>query len=101
METVLPSLNLTLSDSPDSSTPTAFGFFVSTAEILIPRLYKFPSMVFDNTRNTHNFDRTKPAASLQPDRLKPKLRNVVAPLHMHMTGFVAIAGIEEEPVSVL
>ena len=105
METVLPSLNLTLSAFPDISTLMAFGTVVSTAEILIPRLYEFPSMVFDNTGNTPNFRWTKPAACLQPNGGEPELRNVVISLHMHMAGFLTIAGIEVRtgtaPASVL
>ena len=98
METVLPSLNLTLSAFPDTSTLMAFGIFVSTAEILIPRLYELPSMVFDNTGNAPNFRWTKPAACLQPNGGEPELRNIVISHHMHMAGFLTIAGIEEEPV---
>ena len=98
IETVLPSLNLTLSAFPDTSTLMAFGIFVSTAEILIPRLYEFPSMVFDNTGNAPNLRWTKPAACLQPNGGEPELRNIVISHHMHMTGFLTIAGIEEEPV---
>ncbi len=55
-------------------------------------------MVFDNTGNTPDFRRTKPAACLQPNGGEPELRNIVISLHMHVTGFLPIAGIEEKPV---
>ena len=54
-------------------------------------------MVFDNTRKTGNFGRTKTAACLQPNGGEPELRNIVISLHMHMTGFLTIAGVEENP----
>ena len=98
METVLPSLNLTLSAFPDTSTPMAFGIFVSTAEILIPRPYEFPSMFFGYPCNTRKFGPTETAASLQPNGFEPELCNIGVSLHMHMTGFLTVAGVEEKPV---
>ena len=76
----------------------AFGIFVSTTEILIPRLYEFPSMFFDYACNTRKFSLTKTAASLQPNGFEPELRNTVVSFHMHVTGFPTVAGVEEKPV---
>ena len=46
-------------------------------------------------RQYANFRWTKPAACLQPNGGEPELRNIVISHHMHMTGFLTIAGIEE------
>ena len=55
-------------------------------------------MFFNNFDNARNFRLTESAASLQPDRFEPKFRNAFVALYMHVTGFVAIAGVEEKPV---
>ena len=83
---------------PETSTPVAFGILSLTPEMLIPRLYEFLLMFFNNPENTPNFRFTESAAFLQLDRFEPEFRNAIVALYVHVTGFVAIAGVEEKPV---
>lgn len=66
--------------------------------MLIPRLYEFHLMFFNNPDNTRNFRLTESAAFLQPDRFEPEFRNAIVAPYVHVTGFIAIAGVEEKPV---
>ena len=47
-------------------------------------------MFFNHFRNARNFRLAKSAASLQPDRIKPKFRYMVVTLDVHVHGFVTI-----------
>jgi len=70
----------------------------STAEILIPGSYKVLSIFLDNGSNTRDFRPTKSSASLQSNGSEPEFGHMVVALHVHMEGFLAIAGVEIEPV---
>ena len=79
----------------------ALGTLISTVEVFIPRLDDDCSVFFNHFRNARKFRLAKSAASLQPDRIKPKFRNVVVTLDVHVHGFVAVRRVKEAHASIL
>jgi hypothetical protein len=79
-------------------TVSAAGTAISTAEVVIPRLPKGILMLGHEFMEATDFLTRKTAALLQPDRVKPKLRNLVLSFDVRMGRFLSIAGVKEEPV---
>lgn len=97
-EMLRPSLKSTESVSSDTVTFCANGASNSTAEVLIPCLHQFDSVISHQRFNPCNLDARKTTAALQPNGIKPELRNAVVSLHMNVLWFVAVTRIEEESV---
>jgi hypothetical protein len=53
---------------------------------------------FDYTSNPTQFQAAEPSAALKPDRVKPVLCDSGLSLYMDMPRFIAITGVEEEPI---
>lgn len=97
-EIVRPSLNSTLNTSSVIVTFSAAGTTISFPEILIPDLQYLLAVRIHKSLNPIYLRRRKPPTSLQPDRVKPELRNFVLPLNMDMRRFISIASVEEKAV---
>lgn len=93
-----PSLKSTDSVSSDTVTFSANGISNSTAEVLIPRLRQFDSVMAHQLFNTRNLGARKTTAALQPNGIEPELCDFIVSLHMNVLWFVAVTRVEEEPV---
>jgi hypothetical protein len=93
-----PSLSLTVSVSSVTTTVSAVGTAISTAEVFIPRLSKVVLMLGHEFMDATDFWTRKATAFLQSDRIKPKLCDLVLPFDVHMWRFIPITGIKEESI---
>jgi hypothetical protein len=55
-------------------------------------------MIAQNSLNTSDLGARKPSITLQPDGIKPELRQLVVMLNMHMRRFITISSGKKETV---
>jgi len=55
-------------------------------------------MVTEELLNASDLSARKPSVTLQPDRVKPELRQLIIMLDMHMRRLISISSVEKEPV---
>ena len=95
---VRPSFSSTAKVSLVTVTASARGTSRSTPEVFIPSLHKLYVMIPDDFVNSTEFCPIKATASLQPDRIEPEPGDLVLTLDVNVLRFIAIAGVEEQPV---
>jgi len=76
----------------------SFNALVSTTKVLIPTPNQVFSALFHDLLDAIEFATAKTAAALQSHRIEPELGNVIFTLNVDMFWFVAITGVEVEPI---
>jgi hypothetical protein len=64
----------------------------------MPSLHQLALIIRYNALNVHDLLPTESATSGESHRFQPKLCQPILSLHVHVQRFVAVAGIEEQPV---
>ncbi len=91
---VRPSLSSTQSVSSETATSSAKGTSMSMAEVLIPGLPKFITMITRKLLDPSEFYARKSAAALQPNWIEPEFRDPIIPLNMDVCRFVTVSRME-------
>jgi hypothetical protein len=91
-ERLRPSLSSTVNVSFLTVTDSAVGTATLIAKVFMPGLSKAILVKVDDFLDSIQFRPRKTAAFLEPDWIKPKLRNIVLTLNMYMRWLIALNG---------
>ena len=74
------------------------GVCASSAIEFMPPIQKVLTVVRHEPRNDIELGSGEPTASLQPNRIEPKLRLAVVSFDMHVRRLVPVGGVKENPI---
>jgi len=75
-----------------------FNALVSTTKVLIPTPNQVFPILFYDLLDAIEFATAKTAAALQSHRIEPELGDLIVALNVDVFWFVAITGVEVEPI---
>jgi hypothetical protein len=97
-EIVRPSSSSTVTLSSVTTTFLAVAGRISTAKVVIPLPQQILSVLLNKSVQPIDLGSTKATAALNPDRIKPELRNLVITFNVHVRGLIPIPCVKEESV---
>ncbi len=97
-EIVLPSLSSTTRASQVVATLSASGMLTSIVETIIPCLHQNGLVFLDHAPDPPDVRRSQAATAFQQDGSQPEFGDASITFDMHMSGFIPVSHVEEEPV---
>ena len=68
------------------------------AEVVIPGLHKFYSMIIHKSLDSCEFHAGKTVAALQTNRIEPEFSDPIVPLNMDVRRFVIVPRVKEQSI---
>ena len=97
-EIVLPSLSSTTRASQVVATLSASGMLTSIVETIIPCLHQNGLVFLDHAPDPPDVRRSQAATAFQQNGSQPEFGDASITFDMHMSGFIPVSHVEEEPV---